>query len=71
MSWQNIFTQLVFSCTLGFLNLGGGYGSRNLSCDMLIAIDEPLYRAMYNEDVMKTTAVAEEYIRKLNEVYQR
>ena len=67
-----IFAQLITSFALSFLNLGGGiHGSRNLACEMLIAIDEPLYRNVYNESITKTSAMAEEYIKRINQIYQR
>ena len=66
-----IFVQSVVLFVLSFLTLGGGNRPRNLACEMLIAIDEPLYRTIYKENVTKTTEMAEEYIRRINKIYQR
>ena len=69
--YKHIFAQLVISWILSYLSLGGGYGNRNLACEMLIAIDEPLFRAIYNESITKTTAIVEDYIQDINKIYQR
>ena len=66
-----IFVQLIVSLVLSFLTLGGGYETRNLACEMLIAIDEPLYHTIYKENITKTTEMAEDYIRRINKIYQK
>ena len=67
---KHIFVQLIVLFVLSFLTSGGGE-SRNLACEMLIAIDEPLYRTIYKENVTKTTEMAEDYIRRINKIYQK
>ena len=73
MTWldKHIFAQSIVLCTLSFLSLGGGDQSRDLACEMLIAIDEPLYHTIYKANNTKTTEIAEEYIRRINKIYQR
>ena len=44
---------------------------RSEACDMLIAIDEPLYHTIYKENITKTTEMAEDYIRRINKIYQK
>ena len=56
---------------VSFLSIGGGHENRNLACEMLIAIDEPLYRTVYKENITKTTDMAEDYIRRINKIYQK
>ena len=69
--YNHIFVQSIASCILSFLSIGGGYEDRNLACEMLIAIDEPLYRTVYKENTTKTTDMAEEYIHRINKIYKR
>ena len=66
-----IFVQSIVLVVLSFLTLGGGYKTRNIACEMLIAIDEPLYTTIYKENITKTTEMAEDYIRRINKIYQR
>ena len=67
---KHIFVQLIVLFVLSFLTSGGGE-PRNLACEMLIAIDEPLYRTIYKENVTKTNEMAEDYIRRINKIYQK
>ena len=69
--YNHIFVQSIVSCILSCLSIGGGYEDRNLACEMLIAIDEPLYRTVYKENTTKTTDMAEEYIHRINKIYKR
>lgn len=73
MVWPDnlIFVQSIVLVVLSFLTLGGGYETRNIACEMLIAIDEPLYKTIYKENITKTTEMAEDYIRRINKIYQR
>ena len=41
---------------------------RNEACDMLIAIDEPLY-VTYDRDLTNLTSMAQLYVKQLNEIY--
>ena len=66
-----IFVQSIVLVVLSFLTSGGGYETRNIACEMLIAIDEPLYQTIYKENITKTTEMAEDYIRRINKIYQR
>ena len=68
---KHTFVQSIVSFMLSFLSIGGGYEDRNLACEMLIAIDEPLYRTIYKENTTKTTDMAEDYIRRINKIYQK
>ena len=68
---KHIFVQSIVLFTLSFLSTGGGYENRNLACEMLIAIDEPLYRTIYKENTTKTADMAEDYIRRINKIYQK
>lgn len=43
---------------------------RNEACDMLIAIDEPLYKT-YNQDLKNLTHMVQLYVKQLNEIYHR
>lgn len=47
-----------------------GSKKRNKACDMLIAIDEPLYKT-YNRDMENLTAMAVDYVQQLNQIYHR
>ena len=69
--YKHIFVQSVVSCAVSFLSLGGGYETRNLACEMLIAIDEPLYHTVYKENTTRTTDMAKEYVLRLNHIYKR
>ena len=69
--YNYIFVQSIVSGILSFSSIGGGYEDRNLACEMLIAIDEPLYRTVYKENTTKTTDMAEEYIHRINKIYKR
>ena len=67
----NIFLQVVLSTLLGLSYLGGGHCNRDLACEMLIAFDEPIFRAVLNESVAKATQRAEDYISRINDIYHR
>ena len=69
--YSHILVQSIVSCILSFSSTGGGYEDRNLACEMLIAIDEPLYRTVYKENTTKTMDMAEEYIHRINKIYKR
>ena len=69
--YKHIFVQSIVSFMVSFLSIGGGHENRNLACEMLIAIDEPLYRTIYKENITKTTDMAEDYIRRINRIYQK
>ena len=43
---------------------------RSEACDMLIAIDEPLY-VTYDRDLKNLTRMVQTYVRQLNEIYHR
>ena len=43
---------------------------RNEACDMLIAIDEPLY-VTYDRDLKNLTKMVQLYVKQLNEIYHR
>ena len=47
-----------------------GQLKRNEACDMLIAIDEPLY-VTYNRDLRNLTKMVQLYVKQLNEIYHR
>ena len=40
------------------------------ACDMLIAVDEPLY-VTYQKDLRNLTKMAQLYVKQLNEIYHR
>ena len=69
--YKPIFVQSAVLFMVSFLSTGGGYEDRNLACEMLIAIDEPLYRTVYKQNTTKTTEMAEDYIRRINKIYQK
>ena len=68
---SDIFLQVVLSILLGLSYLGSGHGNRDLACEMLIAFDEPIFSAVLNESVAKATQRAEDYISRINDIYQR
>ena len=43
---------------------------RSEACDMLIAIDEPLY-VTYDRDLKNLTKMVQLYVKQLNEIYHR
>ena len=43
---------------------------RSEACDMLIAIDEPLY-VTYDRDLANLTKMVQLYVKQLNEIYHR
>ena len=43
---------------------------RSEACNMLIAIDEPLY-VTYNKDLKNLTKMVKTYVKQLNEIYHR
>lgn len=43
---------------------------RKEACDMLIAIDEPLY-VTYDKDLKRLTNMVQLYVKQLNEIYHR
>ena len=45
-------------------------GRKNMACDMMIAIDEPLY-VTYNRDLKNLTKMVKEYVKQLNNIYHR
>ena len=67
----NICLQLVLSVLLGLSYLGGGHCNRDLACEMLIAFDEAIFRSVLNSSVAKATQRAEDYINRINDIYQR
>ena len=52
------------------VSLGQFNKKRNEACDMLIAIDEPLY-VTYNRDLRNLTKMVQLYVKQLNEIYHR
>ena len=68
---SNIFLQVVVSTLLGLSYIGGGHCNRDLACEILIAFDEPIFRAVLNQSVAKATQRAEDYINRINDIYQR
>ena len=47
-----------------------GSQKRTEACDMLIAIDEPLY-VTYDRDLTNLTKLVQLYVKQLNEIYHR
>ena len=45
--------------------------SKSQACEMLIAIDEPLYEQYYHRNLETLTKAVKQYVSDLNDIYKR